>query len=186
MATFRIEYEEFVGSADKYEDRAVALEEVLKARAESLRTDIDSSFRQSTSILGEPWQPLSPSTVARRRKKSAKPLVDTGHLRRSITTSSDGDSISFGVSGDANKYAGTHQFGLHMSTWRKTARKDGKPNKPFTINIPPRPFLPINESGRPDFSSGRAAVWLARTAQAIIKYIKTGKAPKSRATSGAE
>jgi phage gpG-like protein len=31
------------------------------------------------------WKPLAKSTIARRRKKSSKPLLDTGRLRRSVT-----------------------------------------------------------------------------------------------------
>ena len=37
------------------------------------------------SISTGPWAPLAESTIARRRKKSDKPLEDTGFLRSSVT-----------------------------------------------------------------------------------------------------
>lgn len=52
------------------------------------------------------WAGLSPATLARR--KSGKKLFQTGHLRRSITTSVTSDSVTIGTN---VIYAPIHHFG---------------------------------------------------------------------------
>ena len=42
-----------------------------------------------TSITVGNWAPLAASTVARRRKRSDRPLLDTGYLRSSVTYQKD-------------------------------------------------------------------------------------------------
>lgn len=59
------------------------------------------------------WKPLSPNTIAGRRKGSSRPLQNTGHLRASWTQSGGnpkvlGDTVS--VTSNV-KYAPFHEFG---------------------------------------------------------------------------
>ncbi|AIY89894.1 phage virion morphogenesis protein [Geoglobus acetivorans] len=72
---------------------------------------------------GDPdWPPLKPETI--RRKKSSKPLIDTGRLRDSITHKVEGDKALIGIfARDVVIYAAVHEF--------------GSPRK----NIPERSFL---------------------------------------------
>jgi phage gpG-like protein len=72
------------------------------------------------------WRPLSPNTIAGRRKASSKPLQDKGLLRASWTTARGnpkvvGDTVS--VTSNV-KYAPYHEFGSGPFTIRpKTAKR---------------------------------------------------------------
>src|SRR5574342_1146421 len=86
--------------------RARDLSPVLRGRAEVLRSEIvTNSFGKSMSPQGMPWRPLAASTVARRRRGSSKPLIDTGALRGAVTTRATQQSLFFGVSGSPAVYA---------------------------------------------------------------------------------
>lgn len=85
---------------------------------------------------------------------NTKPLIDTGRLRRSITTRVKPMAIEYGTN---VVYAATQQFG--------------------TTRIPARPFLPVTPSG--DFgTSGDAAAFIAEFEDAIANYIETGVLPR--------
>lgn len=143
--------------ADDIDDavkRAMDLSPVTKPAAERLRGIITLSFSQSRSPLGEAWRPLAPSTVARRRKGSAKPLIDTGLLRKSVSVRGEKQAVAFGVSGSAAEYAPYHQFG--------------------GSKIPRRAFLPTDEKGTPVFDGGSAQKWIARTMREVLDYIANG------------
>jgi len=47
---------------------------------------IDENFRKSGALTGSKWAKLRPNTVAGRRKKSNKPLLNTGLMRASFTS----------------------------------------------------------------------------------------------------
>ena len=151
--TIRMDASDFRRVREKvegWEKRAKNLEPVLKGRAEALRTVVvRDAFGQSQTPQGQEWIPIKPATVERRRQGSAKPLIDTGTLRGSITASSTKNTIRVGVSGAANAYAAFHQFG--------------------TKHIPARPFIPTG------LDSGPAAKWAARAKRRIIRYIVEGK-----------
>ena len=135
-------------------ERCANLLPVLQVLAQDLRTLIDDSFDQSRSPMGQGWEPLKPATIKRRRKGSAKPLVDTGRLRNSIATRAKPKSIEFGTNVN---YAAAQQFG--------------------TEHIPDRPFLPVLPSG--EFANaGPSAQWLREAEEAIATYIETGQLPR--------
>jgi len=135
--------------------RVADLSPALDPAASGLDTVLLDSFRTSSSPYGEPWQPLSAKTVARRRRGSSKPLVDTGQLRSAThARRADKRSIVFGTSGAPATYGPTHQFGR------------GK--------IPARPFLPI-VNGKVSVEGGRVGAWWARTRDAIVGFILRGK-----------
>lgn len=135
--------------------RMADLSPVLQGSAATLGAVILRSFSRSESPLGEKWAPLAQSTVKRRREGSSKPLIDTGNLRGSVATQATKDSVKFGVSGTAAEYGPVHQFG--------------------SVRIPRRRFLPVDASGEPDLSTGRAARWAAQQLKRIATYIDTGK-----------
>lgn len=128
------------------------LRPVLEPHAESLRTSIDSGFRASQDPWGGGWKPLAPATIARRRKGSSKPLVDTRALRRSVHARATRQSVFFGVSGAAATYAPTHQMGAE--------------------DVPRRAFLPLDLSKKPDFSRGRAQRWYKRMLRDVGRHLK--------------
>jgi len=135
--------------------RVADLSPALDPAASGLDSVLLDSFRTSSSPFGAPWEPLSDTTVARRRRGSSKPLVDTGQLRSATHARREGKrSIVFGTSGAPATYAPTHQFGR------------GK--------IPARPFLPI-VNDKVSVDGGRVGAWWARTRDAIVNYVLRGK-----------
>lgn len=95
-------------------------------------------FTESRAPDGSTWRPLSPYTIRRRRRgrgrrRSAKPLLDTGRLRNSITYRVAGEVLYVGTNVE---YAGIHQFG---------ARGAGRHHR---VVIPARPFLGISRDDR--------------------------------------
>jgi len=95
-------------------------------------------FKGSQDPYGRAWQPLKSSTLAARRKGkgsgSAKPLLDTGRLRNSISFELLGQSGV--VIGTNVKYGTIHQFGGMAGRSRK-------------VPIPARSFLATRERGIP-------------------------------------
>lgn len=148
---------ELSGDVEAMIDRMQNLEPVLKGRAEALDAVIQEGFRTGTSPLGGPWKALSEGTIQNRRQGSGKPLVDTGQLKGHTNARATKKSVIFGVSGAPATYAGTHQFGRPQS------------------KIPARRFLPMNDSGKADFSSGKALTWFNRAIKRVRHFILTGE-----------
>ncbi|STQ86737.1 phage virion morphogenesis protein [Helicobacter muridarum] len=94
------------------------------------------SFEQEKSPFNEKWKPLSQKTL--KSKKSSKILRESGTLKSSINArvkdiKQNKDSVQGSVSIGTNlEYAPIHQLG-------------GQAGKGLKINIPARPFLPVNE-----------------------------------------
>lgn len=98
-------------------------------------------FRVSRGPDGTRWQRLSPVTIARRRKGSAVPLLDTGKLRNEITFRPDARSVTVGTN---VIYAAVQQLGARKGAFGRTSR--GAPIPWGTI--PPRPFLGVSTEDR--------------------------------------
>jgi phage virion morphogenesis protein len=145
------------------EARAKDASPATKVAAATLDTVIQSSFELSNSPQGEPWAPLAESTIAQRRRGSSRALVDTGQLKAATFTRASKTGVMFGVSGAPATYAGTHQFGTT------------KAGRSRNVKIKARPFLPLDDSGKPVFSGGRAAKWLKRAQKRVTDYILHGK-----------
>ncbi len=110
------------------------LRPVLTSIGEAMVESTKLRFRDSHAPDGGRWAPLSPVTVALRRKGSSKPLLDTGRLRNSITRAVGVRDVVIGTN---VIYAGTHQLGARKGQYGKTRR--GAPI-PWG-NVPARPFL---------------------------------------------
>jgi phage virion morphogenesis protein len=95
-------------------------------------------FKGGVGPDGSPWAPLSPVTILRRRKRSSKPLLDTGRLRNSITHKANRRSV---VIGTGVIYGRTHQFGARKGAFGATRRGSPIP----WGDIPSRPFLGISD-----------------------------------------
>ncbi len=102
-----------------------AVSNAIKAIAADAVDLVAEGFRSSKTPDGTPWRPLA---KARRRNKKkgdrGKPLMDTGRLRASVTTSPAITGDGFVISSNL-VYAATHQIGRG--------------------GIPARPFLPVPE-----------------------------------------
>lgn len=92
-------------------------------------------FKDSRDPYGQPWKPLAPATIARRRKGSSTPLLDTGRLRNSITRRvlAGGNGVEIGSN---VIYAAIHNFGGRAGRGHKTV-------------IPQRAFVATAERGLP-------------------------------------
>jgi len=98
------------------------LEGALAAIGQALVEKVEQGFEREADPYGEPWKPLAPSTLEKRRKKGrgAKILQDTGVMRRSLNWRLLGrDAVAVGF---ADRKAIWHQIG--------------------TDRIPARPMLP--------------------------------------------
>lgn len=104
-----------------------------------LASRIRSNIAEGHDYTGAPFVPLSPVTLALRRKggEGAKPLHDTGRLMNSITHQADSDGVD--VFTDV-EYAAAQQFG------NPNNRMFGKAPAP----IPARRFFMIDEAGQAD------------------------------------
>jgi phage gpG-like protein len=124
----------------------------MRVGAEAVKRLITKPYNDYVSPGGVPWKlPLAPSTIKKRRKKSASPLNDTSDLKKSTNTASGARSIFFFATA---KYAGFQQFG--------------------TRTIPARPFLPIERNGEL-VQTGQAGVVFGRIFRSVGNYIVNGK-----------
>lgn len=135
------------------------LSPVLRVAGEELRTLSSDSFRRSREPGGAPWRPLAASTIARRRRGSSKPLLDTGLLANSITYRATRSGVTLGTS---VPYAAPHQLG---------AQGAGRSRR---VRIPARPFLPFDEAGQYT-DRGPAAAVMRRIERMVAAYITTGR-----------
>lgn len=118
-------------------DLRPALTEIGQALVESTLL----RFKDSKAPDGGTWTPLSPVTIALRRRGSSKPLLDTGRLRSSITKAVSAHDV---VVGTNVRYAGTQHFGASKGQYGRTRR--GAPI-PWG-NVPARPFLGMSSGDR--------------------------------------
>lgn len=79
--------------------------------AAELATLIDDCFALSRAPDGTPFAALKPATIAKRRKGSSTPLVDTARYRRSVSVVGGPRSIRFGTN---VAYAIFHQAGTRF------------------------------------------------------------------------
>lgn len=113
---------------------AAALAPALKGIGADIADEARLGFKDGTDPYGVKWRALKASTIARRRKRSSKPLLDTGRLRNSIASRLVGPAAV--EVGSNVAYAAIHQFGGRAGRGRK-------------VQIPARPFIATRERGLP-------------------------------------
>jgi phage virion morphogenesis protein len=139
----------------------------LTAIGAALVSSTQLRFNDSRAPDGSTWHALSPVTIALRRKGKgkggAKPLLDTGRLRNSISYAVDANSVTVGSN---VVYARMQQFGAKMGEFGRysqlkrvrefglgTFKGSAGTQKGFPIpwgNVPPRPFLGLSADDRSD------------------------------------
>lgn len=156
-----IDQRRLLASIEKIERRAGNFAPVLPAIGNILVADAQLCFRNSANPWGEPWANLTKTTLLRRAARrtggkpfkrggklkksalkimaSAKPLLDTGLLRNSITFRVEGQGV---VVGSSLKYASTHQWGALRGAFGSS----GRGAIPWG-NVPARSYLPVRVRG---------------------------------------
>jgi phage gpG-like protein len=115
-------------------------EQILRVAGAFLEGKIKELITETPSE----WPKLHPFTI--QRKKSDKPLIDTGKLRNSITHKVEGDTVKVGVFGEEALIASVHEFGCKIRVtekMRKFLHAQGLHLRKDTeyITIPQRSFL---------------------------------------------
>jgi len=146
---------------------------VLTSLADEVKLLIEDAFDGSHSPDGSSWAALSPKTVAKRRRGSSKPLVDTNNLRNSVTTRGFGTTLSFGSN---VAYARPHQMGFTRSGQYKRRMYNPRREKdsPWSYSVPARPYLPVT----PQFTlmnTGPAGEVWALARRMVMQFIATGE-----------
>ncbi|HYW05015.1 MAG TPA: phage virion morphogenesis protein [Gammaproteobacteria bacterium] len=110
----------------------------LRDAGEALLRSTRHRFDTQTAPDGHPWAPLSPATVARKKKNKDKILVLDGYLRGTLNYQVVGGTTL--ELGSPMIYAGTQQFGAHKGQYGSTRRGSPIP----WGDIPARPFLGLS------------------------------------------
>lgn len=98
-------------------------------------------FDTTRDPWGQPWAPLSLTTIQRRRQGSSQPLSDKGMLRSSVEYIATSQQLEINVGRD-DRPASPHQFG------NPSNRMFGRGEAP----IPARAMLPIRVGGQADLT----------------------------------
>ncbi len=110
---------------------------------------IDSTrlrFREARSPEGAPWAALSPVTIARRRRGSSRPLLDTGALRNSITGRVTGNELIVGTN---KRQAPMLHFGARKGQFGRGRYRTKRGSFPIPWgNVPPRPIFGLSAEDR--------------------------------------
>ena len=113
---------------------------LMRTLGNILRNETEDSFENESSPFGQKWQALKPSTIRQKQKlgKSSNILRSDGNLADKWIVKADDKRAT--VSNNTNKngfaYGLVHQFGTN------------KAGRSKSVNIPARPFLPVNRGGK--------------------------------------
>ena len=136
---------------------------VMGEIAADMEKKVQLRFRNTKGPDGKKWKPLSKVTISRRRKKSSKPLNDTGKTKGSFASK---HNQKYAVVGSNYKIVPTHQFGAKKGQYRKNligtslkTRKSWKINIPWG-DVPARPMV--------GFSNRQAKSYLKKISEANI------------------
>lgn len=106
----------FVADIRAMKKRTADVSSATKEGAGELQKVLDATFAASRSPDGTPWAGLKPSTIA--RKKSAKPLVETGALRASRKAKATKKGVAVEVTGSRAQVARILSSGTRWSPAR--------------------------------------------------------------------
>lgn len=110
--------------------------EALGGIGETLLNNTRDRLEAGVDVDGNPFAPLSPVTIKRKKKNKDKILIESGDLSRELAYQlvNGGTGLEFGSD---RKYAAVHQFGAKQGAFGRTKR-----NGPIPWgNIPARPFI---------------------------------------------
>lgn len=107
---------------------------------QAMKSQTVRRFQAGVSPEGEAWEPVKnprKDSKGRPRKGTAKPLVDTGRLRNSISVSTAPTEVHVGSN---VVYARIHQLGGQAGRGRK-------------VTIPARPYLGLSEDDQQEIAA---------------------------------
>lgn len=168
MITVRITNDEMSAKLQKIIEAGKDLRPVLTNIAGMMKDAAEQNFAAQGQNLNPKWDQLKSGTLRQKKKKgySTRILERTGWLAGSIQASADDTRA---VAGTNVPYAQIHQFGgdinmparpLLFRKYSKGKKKGrtlfanarnaqfGQMGKPYTIHIPPRPFLALTEENQ--------------------------------------
>lgn len=117
--------------------RSGTLEPALRDIGESLINSTRQRFEDQEGPDGEPWEPLSPTTLGLKPKNTDKILIQEGDLMRDLVPQVTDDSLEIT---NNRIYAAMQQFG------GQTSPDSMIPNR----TIPARPFLGFSATDEQD------------------------------------
>jgi phage virion morphogenesis protein len=118
------------------------LRPILTSIGEAMVESTKLRFTDSEAPDGGKWKPISPVTaILRKQNKGGQPLLDTNHLRGSLTYAVGVKDVVIGTN---VKYAGTHQFGAKKGQYGRTRRGSPIP----WGNVPARPFFGMSRGDK--------------------------------------
>lgn len=88
----------------KLKEKAINTKPLMLKISEDMKSKVDMRFRQSKDVEEKNFAPLKESTISRRRKRSNKPLIDTGALRNSISSKHTDNIATVGTNKKYAKY----------------------------------------------------------------------------------
>ncbi|WP_321328456.1 phage virion morphogenesis protein [uncultured Ilyobacter sp.] len=103
----KVTFEQFKAILDEKTARAKEMSSVMKKIKGDMQTKVDMRFRQAKGPDGTPWEPLKESTISKRKRRSSKPLNDSGDLKLSINGKY---GSNYAVIGSDRPYAAYQQF----------------------------------------------------------------------------
>ncbi|PIP98543.1 MAG: phage virion morphogenesis protein [Shewanella sp. CG18_big_fil_WC_8_21_14_2_50_42_11] len=111
----------------------------LRGIGETLTNNTRERLENGVDVDGRHFAPLSPVTLARKKKNRDKVLMESGDLHRELAYQlvHGGTSLEFGSD---RKYAAVHQFGAKQGAFGRSNRNGPLP----WGNIPARPFIGIS------------------------------------------
>jgi phage gpG-like protein len=131
---------------------------LLKAAAEGHMQWFAKNFRAEG--IEKHWAPLSPNTVASRRKQSSAILQDTGKMRASNTYAISGSSVEIGY---GDKKAPWHHYGVRA---RRIVPKRAKILRFPVAHVPKGKS--IATVGKKDFAFARFVNWPGIPARPLL------------------
>lgn len=162
--------QEIKRSLKKLTEKTKNMRPIMRKISAKMHSATEENFRTEGARLGKKWQDLSPSTKKQRARIGKWPgaiLQQQGSLVASISTYHDDNTAAVGTN---KEYAAIHQLGgeinhpareriMHFKSY-KSGKKKGKtlfsksgsatygmkaPGKAYTITMPARPFLGLND-----------------------------------------
>lgn len=130
--SIKIDASNFRGHINDLLARIADVRDVLPDIGEELLQSTDTRFRQEKAPDGTPWAPLSPVTLAQKKRRPPHILKEEGlrgGLRGSINYQVKGETLALG---SPLPYARIHQLGGQAGRNRK-------------VTIPARPYLGVSK-----------------------------------------
>lgn len=110
----------FLSAIDRAASQLEHPVELMRLIGQTLRENIDHRFDSRTDPAGNPWLPLSPKTLARKKGRGSM-LVATGVGRRSLTLNAGDDFVEIGF---GQGYMGYHETGTQRMPRRQLLTDD--------------------------------------------------------------